>query len=53
MTGHDRRNTHLAAALARPRSRSFAEVLAATPNVGVDADFERSQSASEVPRTLD
>lgn len=43
----------LAAALARPRSRGFAEVLAAIPNVGVDADFERSQSASEVPRALD
>jgi plasmid stability protein len=31
----------LAAALARPRRRSFAEVLASMPDVGVDADFER------------
>ena len=43
----------LAMALARPRRRSFAEVLAAMPNVGVDADFERLQSASEVPRVFD
>lgn len=43
----------LAAALARPRRRSFAEVLAAMPDVGVDADFERLQSASEVPRVFD
>ena len=31
----------LAAALARPRKRSFAEVLASMPDVGADADFER------------
>jgi plasmid stability protein len=28
-------------ALARPRRRSFAEVLASMPDVGFDADFER------------
>lgn len=27
-------------ALKRPRPRSFAEVLASMPNVGLDADFE-------------
>ena len=32
----------LAAALARPRRRSFAEVLVSMPEVGVDADFERA-----------
>jgi plasmid stability protein len=31
----------LAAALTRPRRRSFAEVLAAMPDVGADSDFER------------
>jgi plasmid stability protein len=35
----------LAAALARPRRRSFAEVLASMPPVGVDADFERIEPA--------
>jgi plasmid stability protein len=34
----------LAAALTRPRRRSFAEVLAAMPQVGTDADFERVDS---------
>jgi plasmid stability protein len=34
----------LAAALIRPRRRSFAEVLAAMPQVGTDADFERVDS---------
>jgi antitoxin FitA len=37
----------LAAALARPRRRSFAEVLASIPDVGADADFERADSAKE------
>jgi plasmid stability protein len=31
----------LAAVLERPRRRSFAEVIAAMPDVGSDADFER------------
>ena len=43
----------LAAALARPRRRSFAEVLAAMPEVGVDADFERVESAGQGPDVFD
>lgn len=43
----------LAAALARPRRRSFAEALAAMPNVGEDADFERAQSLVDAPRVFD
>ncbi len=34
----------LAAALAGPRRRSFAEVLASMPPVGLDADFERVEA---------
>jgi len=34
----------LAAALARPKRRSFAEVLALMPPVGLDADFERVEA---------
>jgi len=33
----------LQAALRRPKRRSFADVLAAMPNVGEDADFGRQQ----------
>jgi antitoxin FitA len=43
----------LAAALARPRRRSFAEVLATMPDVGVDADFERVQSTGGAPGVFD
>jgi antitoxin FitA len=43
----------LASALVRPRRRSFAEVLACMPNVGLDADFERSTAATEVARVFD
>ncbi len=43
----------LAAALTRPRRRSFAEVLASMPDVGLDADFERTQSARKPPRVFD
>ena len=43
----------LAAALARPRRRSFAEVLASMPDVGADADFERMESAKEAPSVFD
>ncbi len=43
----------LAEALTRPRKRSLAEVLAAMPDVGVDADFERVHSATEAPRAFD
>jgi plasmid stability protein len=39
----------LAEALARPRKRSFAEVLASIPDVGADADFERVESAGKAP----
>jgi plasmid stability protein len=43
----------LAAALARPRRRSFAEVLASMPDVGTDADFARVDLANEAPRVFD
>jgi plasmid stability protein len=43
----------LATALARPSRRSFADVLAAMPNVGTDADFERLNAALEAPRVFD
>jgi plasmid stability protein len=43
----------LAAALARPRRRSFAEVLASMPDVGTDADFERVESAKKAPNVFD
>ena len=43
----------LASALVRPRRRSLAEVLARVPNVGFDADFERLNPATEVPRVFD
>ena len=43
----------LVAALALPRKRSFVEVLASMPNVGVDADFERVKIAAEAPRVFD
>jgi plasmid stability protein len=42
----------LAAALARPRRRSFAEVLASMPDVGTDADFERVQSVGQAPNVF-
>ncbi|MFY9642296.1 MAG: hypothetical protein WCD20_10715 [Rhodomicrobium sp.] len=43
----------LAAALARPRKRSFAEVLASMPQAGHDADFERLESSREAPSVFD
>jgi antitoxin FitA len=43
----------LAAALARPRRRASAEVLASMPAVGVDADFERVDSAERSPHVFD
>ena len=43
----------LAEALARPRRRTFAEVLASMPAVGVDADFERVDSAERAPHVFD
>lgn len=42
----------LEAALSRPKKRSFAEALAAIPDVGTDADFERVQTA-KVARVFD
>jgi plasmid stability protein len=43
----------LAAALGRPRRRSFAEVLASMPEVGDDADFVRAASSGRAPDVLD
>jgi len=43
----------LAAALRRPRKRTFAAVLAAMPNVGEDGDFERVERSGEVPDVFD
>ena len=43
----------LAAALARPRRRTFDEVLASMPDVGVDEDFERVDSAERSPHVFD
>ena len=40
----------LTMALIRPRRRSFAEVLASMPDVGIDSDFERSNALKGVPR---
>jgi antitoxin FitA len=40
----------LAEALARPSRRSFIEVLASMPAVGLDSDFERVDGAKE-PRS--
>ena len=42
----------LAEALLKPRKRSFAEVIAAMPNVGRDSDFERVQDQNS-PDVLD
>ena len=43
----------LAAALARPRRRTFAQVLASMPDVGQDADFERVNSAGRSANVFD
>ena len=43
----------LAEVLTRPSRRTFAEVMASMPNVGVDADFGRVQSPTEIPRLFD
>lgn len=54
--GHSTEAEHraiLCAALAGPRRRSFAEVVAAMPDVGTDADFERVSTATEAPRVFD
>ena len=43
----------LAAALARPRRRSFAEVLASMPPVGRDADFARVEAGGDARGVFD
>ena len=43
----------LAAALARPRRRTLAEVLASMPDVGADADFERVDMAERSQNVFD
>lgn len=53
--GHSAEAEHraiLAVALARPAQRSFAQVLASMPNVGLDADFERVNTTAEAPRVF-
>ena len=42
----------LAQALLKSRKRSFAEVIAAMPNVGKDADFEHVED-EKAPRVFD
>ena len=54
--GHSAEAEHraiLADALTRPTRRTFAEVLASIPNVGVDADFDRVQSPTKAARVFD
>jgi len=43
----------LAQALEGPRRRSFAEVLASMPNVGLDSDFERVEPVQAPPIVFD
>jgi plasmid stability protein len=43
----------LKAALARPRRRTLAEVLASMPDVGVDADFEPVEATERSPDVFD
>jgi len=43
----------LAEALARPRKRALADLLASIPDVGTDADFERVEPGGKAPRVLD
>jgi plasmid stability protein len=43
----------LSDALARPRRRALAEILASMPDVGIDADFERVDSAGRPSNVLD
>lgn len=43
----------LSEVLTRPNKRSFAQVLAAMPNVGLDTDFERIRTHGEPPRVFD
>jgi len=43
----------LAAALGRPAKRSLAQILASMPDVGIDADFERSPVAARPSHVSD
>lgn len=43
----------LAAALQRPRRKSFAQWLAAMPDVGQDSDFERAEANEKPNRVFD
>ena len=43
----------LMAALARPRRRTFAQVLASMPDVGLEADFERVDSVERSAHGFD
>ena len=43
----------LAAALSRPRKRSFIEALASIPNVGRDEDFARRDAPQDAPDVFD
>lgn len=43
----------LASALQRPRRKNFAQVLAAMPDVGLDADFERAEADEKPHRVFD
>ncbi len=43
----------LSAALAAPRKRSFAEVLASMPDEGKDADFDRVNASTQAARVFD
>ncbi len=43
----------LASVLQRPRRKSFAQVIAAMPDVGVDADFERTDADQIADRVFD
>ena len=43
----------LTAALARPRRRTFAQVLASMPDVGLDTDFERVDAVERSAHVFD
>ena len=43
----------LTTALARPRRRSFAEILASIPEVGKDDDFTRIHDTATAPHVFD
>jgi antitoxin FitA len=54
--GHSAEAEHraiLKAALAGPRRRTLAEVLASMPDVGLDTDFERVEATEPCPHVFD